>query len=346
MTRVALIGFGLAGRVFHAPLVTATPGLDLAAIVSSRKDEIAAAYPGVAVATADAVFADPGIDLVVVATPNESHFDLAARALASRKHVVIDKPFALNTTQARSLIELSRGRLLSVFHNRRWDGDFLTLKTLLHDGTLGDVAYMESRFDAYRPVVRDRWRERAGPATGTWYDLGAHLLDQALQLFGLPQAIYADLAARRPGALTTDYFRVLLRYETVKVVVAGDCLAPTARRFVLHGSRASFIKRGLDPQEPHLAAGLRPGDVAYGVETNPAQLVTVGGVRPMAIARGNYRAYYEGVRDALRGLLPLPVTAGEALAVMELLEAAQQSAASGREVAISPGASRVTQSVS
>ena len=344
--RVALIGYGLSGRVFHAPLIDATPGFELAAIVSSRQDEIAAAYPGVAVATAEAVFADPGIDFVVVATPNGSHFDLAARALKSGKHVVVDKPFALTAAEARQLIELARGRLLSVFHNRRWDGDFLTLKTLLQDGTLGEVATMESRFDAYRPVVRDRWRERAGPATGTWYDLGAHLIDQAVQLFGLPKALYADLAALRPGALTTDYFRVLLRYETVRVVLAGDCMAPTAMRFVVHGSRASFIKRGLDPQEPHLAAGLRPGDAAYGVETNPAQLVTAAGSeRPMAITRGNYRAYYEGVRDALRGLLPLPVTTGEALVVMELLEAAQQSAASGLEVAIGPGASRVIRSV-
>jgi len=339
MVRVALIGYGLAGRVFHAPLIAATEGLELVAVVLRRTDEIIAAYPGVAVATAEAVFADPGIDLVVVATPNDSHFDLAARALKAGKHVVIDKPFALTSAEARHLIKLARGRLLSVFHNRRWDGDFLTLKTLVQDGTLGDVAYMESRFDFYRPGVQDRWRERAGPATGTWYDLGAHLLDQALQLFGLPQAIYADLAARRAGALTTDYFHVLLRYDRLRVVLAGNCMTPTAMRFVVHGSRASFLKRGLDPQERQLAAGLRPGDAAFGAEANPAQLVTAVGERPVAVARGHYRTYYEGVRDTLRGLVPLPVTAGEALGVMELLEAAQRSAGSGCEVAISPAAS-------
>jgi len=332
MFRVGLIGYGLAGRVFHAPLIAATPGLELAAIVSSRKDEIAAAYPGVALTTAEAVFADPGIDLIVVATPNDSHCDLAARALRAGKHVVIDKPFALTSAEARQLIALARGRLLSVFHNRRWDGDFLTLKQLVQDGRLGDVAFVESRFDAYRPNVQDRWRERAGLATGTWYDLGAHLLDQALQLFGLPKAIYADLAARRPGALTTDYFRVLLRYESLRVVLAGNCMTPTATRFTVHGAHASFIKSGLDPQERQLAAGLRPGDAAYGVEANPARLVTASGERPVTITRGNYRAYYEGVRDALRGLIPLPVTAGEALVVMELLEAAERSAATAHDV--------------
>jgi predicted dehydrogenase len=330
-----LIGYGLAGRVFHAPLITATPGLDLDAIVSRRTDDIAAAHPGVAVTTAEAVFADPAIDLVVVATPNDSHFDLAARALQAHKHVVIDKPFALTAAEARRLIVLARGRLLTVFHNRRWDGDFLTLKKLMREGTLGTIAYMESRFDAYRPVVRDRWRERAGPATGTWYDLGAHLIDQAVQLFGLPKALYADLAARRPGAVTTDYFRVLLRYETARVVLAGNCLTPTDRRFVVHGSNASLIKRGLDPQESQLAAGFKPGDAAYGVEAIPARLVTAaGGERPMAIERGAYRQFYEGVRDALHGRVPLPVTTGEALTVMALLEAAQQSAESAREIVI------------
>ncbi len=332
---VALIGYGLAGRVFHAPLITATEGLHLAAIVSSRVGEIAAAYPGVkAVRDPQAVFADPVIDLVVVATPNESHFDLAARALAAGKHVVIDKPMALTSVEAKKLIGKARGRLLTVFHNRRWDGDFLTLKKLAREGTLGRVAYMESRFDTYRPKVQDRWRERAGAATGTWYDLGSHLLDQALQLFGKPLAISADLAARRTGALTTDYFHVVLRYATTRVVLAGDSLAPTDVRFVVHGSGASFIKRGLDPQEKGLAAGLKPSDAAYGLEAAPAQLVLPGGrEQAVTVERGRYGAFYAGVRDGLRGTAPLPVMPSEALAVMELLEAAEAAAQTGREVA-------------
>jgi predicted dehydrogenase len=331
---VAVIGYGLAGRVFHAPLIAATEGLHLAAIVSSRTSEIAAAYPGAkAVSDPQQVFVDPDIDLIVVATPNESHFELAARALAAGKHVVIDKPMALTSAEARKLIDKARGRLLTVFHNRRWDGDFLTLKKLAREGTLGTIAYLESRFDLYRPNVQDRWRERAGPATGTWYDLGSHLLDQALQLFGKPLGITADLAARRNGAVTTDYFRVLLRYETTRVVLAGDSLAPTDRRFIVHGSGASFIKLGLDPQQNALATGLKPSDAAYGLESVPARLVLPGGgEQAVTIESGRYGAFYESVRDALRGTAPLAVTAGEALTVMELLEAGLESAQFGREV--------------
>lgn len=333
---VAILGYGLAGRVFHAPLIAATPGLKLTAIVSSRRDEISAAYLDAKILPdAEAVFGDPAIDLVVVATPNDSHFDLASRALAAGKHVVIDKPFATTAAEAAILIEKARGRLLSVFHNRRWDGDFLTLKKLIHGGALGCVAAIESRFDLFRPEVRARWREQAGPASGIWYDLGSHLVDQAVQLWGWPEAVYADLGARRPGAQTTDYFRVILRYRTVRAVLAGDCLAQPGSRFVVHGSRASFVAGGLDPQQEALAAGIGPENPAYGRQTQPAALhFAGGGRRPVALERGDYCAFYRGIRDTLRGIAPLPVTAGEAHAVMTLLEAAEESARSGREIAL------------
>jgi predicted dehydrogenase len=335
MIRVAVIGYGLAGRVFHAPLVAATDGLELAAIVSSRRDEIAAAWPGVAVvADPEAVFTDPAIDLVVVATPNDSHFDLAVRALAAAKHVVIDKPFALTSAEAKTLIGKARGRLLTVFHNRRWDGDFLTLKKLKANGTLGDIAYLESRFDLYRPVVQDRWRERSGPATGIWYDLGSHLLDQALQLFGMPLGISADLAARRPGAQTTDYFHVVLRYETARVVLAGDNLAPTDIRFIAHGTGASFIARGLDPQQGDLAKGLTPQDADYSADTAPVRLLLSDGEHDVVSTRGDYGAFYANVRDAMHGVAPLAVTPGEALAVMEILEAGVESSRAGRQISL------------
>ncbi len=332
---VALIGFGLAGRVFHAPLIASVEGLRLAAIVSSRKDDITQRYPDVGVLqTPEEAFADPAIDLVVVATPNDSHFDLARRALAAGKHVVVDKPFARTGDEARALIAQAKGRILSVFHNRRWDSDFLTLKQLMRDGALGEIVYFESHFDRFRPVVRDRWRERAGPATGSWYDLGSHLIDQALQLFGMPLGIMADLGNRRDGALTTDYFRVLLRYETLRVVLCGDSLAPADdRRLVVHGSRASFIKHGLDPQEAFLAGGGKPSDTGYGVEPRPAELVSPGaGGKAVSSARGDYPAFYKGLRDALAGWAPLPVTASEALTVMTLLEAGEESARQAGEI--------------
>ena len=332
---VALIGYGLAGRVFHAPLIAAVDGLRLAAIVSSREDEIRKAWPDVAVlCDPEQAMSDAAIDVVVVATPNDSHFDLAARALAHRKHVVIDKPFALTSGEARELITRATGRILSVFHNRRWDSDFLTLKRLIGDGALGEILHFESHFDRFRPNVTQRWRERAGPATGTWYDLGLHLLDQALQLFGLPQGLTADLAARRDGAMTADYFRVLLRYEKLRVVLAGDSLAQADNvRFVVHGTCASFIKHGFDAQEPYLNAGGKPSDAAYGVDPDPGHLVLPGGnEQAFAASRGNYQAYYEGLRDTLAGTAPVPVTASEAFAVMELLEAGERSSRERREI--------------
>ncbi len=334
---VALIGFGLAGRVFHAPLIASVDGLRLAAIVSSRKDEIAGSYPGARVlGTPEEAFTDPAVDLVVVATPNDSHFDLASRALAAGKHVVVDKPFALTAAQARMLIAQATGRVLTVFHNRRWDSDFLTLKRLIGEGALGDILYFESHFDRFRPVVRDRWRERSGPATGIWYDLGSHLIDQALQLFGWPLGVMADLGARRDGAVTTDYFRVLLRYEKLRVVLAGDCLAPADdRRLVVHGSRASFIKHGLDTQETFLSSSGRPADAGYGLDSGPGRLLLPGSEEvPVSPVRGDYPAFYKGVRDALFGVAPLPVTAREALAVMDLLEAGEQSARRQGEIAV------------
>lgn len=332
---VALIGFGLAGRVFHAPLISAVDGLRLAAIVSSRKDEIAKSYPHVRVLpTADEAFADPDIDLLVVATPNASHFDLARRALAADKHVVVDKPFARTAAEARSLIAQATGRILTVFQNRRWDSDFLTLKRLIADGQLGDIVYFESHFDRFRPTVRDRWREHAGPATGIWYDLGAHLVDQALQLFGAPVAVMADLANRRDGAVTADYFRVLLRYEQLRVVLTGDSLAPADdRRFVVHGTRASFIKHDLDPQEAYLSGGGKPSDAGYGVDARHGKLVLPGGKgEAVPSVRGDYPSFYAGVRNALFGWAPLPVTASEALRVMDVLEAGEVSSTQRCEI--------------
>jgi predicted dehydrogenase len=332
---VALIGYGLAGRVFHAPMIAAVDGLRLAAIVSGRADEIRKAYGDVAIhRDAEAVMKDASIDVIVVATPNDSHFDLASRALASGKHVVIDKPFACSADEARSLIAQATGRILTVFHNRRWDSDFLALKRLISDGTLGDILYFESHFDRHRPAVGSGWREKVGPATGTWYDLGAHLLDQALQLFGRPTAVAADLAVRRDGAVTTDYFRVRLRHERLRIVLSGDSLASADdRRLVVHGTRASFIKHGLDAQEAFLRSGGRPTDTGYGIDPRPGRIVLPGGrVEVVVPPPGNYRAFYEGLRNSLAGVAPLPVTAGEALEVMNLLEVAEESARLGREI--------------
>ena len=337
---VALIGYGLAGRVFHAPLIGCVDGLRLAAIVSRQAEAICKEHPGVAVLPApEAAFADPSIDLVVVAAPNDTHFDLAARALSHGKHVVVDKPFAATAAEARELAKRAEqaGRILSVFHNRRWDADFLTVKRLIENGVLGEIVYFESHFDRFRPHVADRWREKPGPAAGTWFDLGPHLADQALQLFGAPRAVFADLARQRDGAAVTDYFHVLLRYDTLRVVLQGSSLAAAADlRFVVHGTRGSFVKHGLDAQEAFLRSGGNPEDGQFGVDPRNGVLTRANGsVESVLSERGDYRCYYAAIREAIAKQSPSPVTPAQGIAVMDILESAELSASRRSELPLS-----------
>lgn len=328
MTKIlqaAVIGYGYGGRVFHAAPIARTEGMQLAAIVSSRTEEIGRNHPGVAVVTdPQTVFDDPAIDLIAISTPNTSHFDLAARALAAGKHVSVDKPFTVNTGEARELADLAKkaGRLLTVFHNFRHYSDFLALKKLLADGTLGDIAYLESHFDRWSPQVPDAWREKPGPGSGTWWDLGPHLVDQVLQLFGRPRAVTADMAVQRPGGATVDYFHVLLRYERLRVVLTSCFLAAEENiRFVVHGSKASFLKRGIDTRD--------------GPDRWPGTLVfDDGSQQAVAAAIADERSFYRALRDAILTGGPNPVALEEAIAVMEILEAGDQSAAEKREVAL------------
>lgn len=340
---VGIIGYGFATKTFHAPLVAGVPGLTLAAISSSDPAKVKADWPDVATETTpEALFARPDVDLVVIPTPNETHYPLASAALAAGKHVVVDKPFTVTTDDARRLQVQAEaaGRLLSVFHNRRWDSDFLTLKRVLASGELGRIVHFESHFDRYRPEVQDRWREQPLPGSGLWYDLGSHLLDQALQLFGLPESIALDLALQRDNARSDDYFHAVLRYGQSRVILhAGALVAVPAARFTVHGSRGSFIKCGLDPQEDALKAGKRPPAPDWGNEPVPATLAVWkdGAVqsRELACVPGDYPAYYAGVRDAIRGVGPNPVTVEEAIRVIDLLELGRQSAREGRSLTVS-----------
>ncbi|MGC9954715.1 MAG: oxidoreductase [Rhizomicrobium sp.] len=338
---VALIGYGLAGRAFHAPLIASVEGLRLSAIVSSRTDQVRNDYPDTAVLSGpDEAFADSSVDLVVVATPNDSHFKLAARALGHGKHVVVDKPFTTTAAEARELMRRSEraGRLLSVFHNRRWDSDYLTLKRLIANGELGEIVTFESHFDRFRPKPSGNWREKAGPAGGVWFDLGPHLADQALCLFGRPLALFADFAILRGGVAAPDYFRVLLRYERLRVVLTATVLAAADDlRMVVHGTHASYIKHGLDLQEAVLRAGGRPGG-DWGRDPRDGVLTLADrSERTVPSEPGDYRRYYVGVRNAIRGVGSLPVTAAEGLTVMEILECGERSAATRSEIPFEPG---------
>jgi predicted dehydrogenase len=338
--RAGLIGYGYAGKTFHAPLLAATPGVRLTAVASSDPAKVAADWPGLAVEpSAEALLARADLDLIVIATPNVTHAALAERALAAGRHVVVDKPFTVTLAEAEALRARAgaAGRLVAVFHNRRWDADFLTLRRLIDDGVLGQLALVESRFDRYRPRVRDRWRERPGPGSGIWHDLGAHLADQALQLFGPPEAIWADIAAQRDGATTDDYFHVQLRYGPLRVILhAGMLAAAPGPRLLVQGTLGSYVKHGLDTQEDALKAGARPPAPGWGVDPVAGALTRWDDgraeTRDQPSLPGDYPAYYAAVRDAILGRGPNPVPPEQAIAVMRLIELGQRSAAERREL--------------
>lgn len=340
--RVGLVGYGFASKTFHAPLIAGTPGLELAVISSSSAEKVQADWPAMAVAdNPQALFADPSLDLIVIPTPNDTHFPLAQQALAAGKHVVVDKPFTVTLSQAQSLEQQAAqaGKLLSVFHNRRWDSDFLTVKALLEDGTLGEVVYLESHFDRFRPQVRQRWREQGGAGSGIWYDLGPHLLDQVLQLFGKPQTLYVDLGELRPGAQAVDYFHAVLNYGQRRVVLHGTMVAASASaRFIVHGTQGSYVKYGEDPQEARLKSGERPPQADWGYDMRDG-VVTLSqdellAEKPLLTIPGNYPAYYAAIRDAINGIGENPVPASQAIDVMALIELGIASASQGKALPV------------
>lgn len=328
--RVGLIGYGLAGASFHAPLLSVEPAFHLSAIVTRSVEAVARDWPGVRVVTVDALMADPEIDLVIVATPTDTHAPLAERALRAGKHVVVEKPFTLSAAEAERLGALAKeqGRCLAVFQNRRWDGDFLTVKRLVEEGRLGKLYSFESHFDRYRPQVKKRWKEEAGPGGGTLWDLGAHLVDQALQLFGKPDSILADAGKQRPGAQAVDWFLLVLRYGELRVILrSGSVVHEPTPRFVLHGEADAYTKYGLDPQEEQLKAGLRPGMAGWGTESPERQgRLHQGGSVPTET--GRYEHFYRQLAAAMAGQGEVPVTAESAAQVIRVLEAANRESGS------------------
>ena len=341
--RTAIVGYGLAGSIFHAPLIAATDGLALTTVVTSNAARAAAAqqrYRDVAVvSTVDEVWRRRrDIDLVVIASPNDTHVPLARAALDAGLPVVIDKPVAATAAGADELrtAAAERGLLVSVYHNRRWDGDFRTLQGLLDQGTLGDVHRFESRYERWRPDVDvTAWRERADAeiAGGLLFDLGSHLVDQALTLFGPVTSVYAELAAVRSGARVDDDMFVALthingvRSHLWSSAVAAD-LGPRLR---VLGTAASYVKYGMDVQEAALRAGGTPRDPGWGAEPESAwgRLGTPGDTHPVATQPGAYQDYYRAIRDAVRSGTPPPVTIDQAIDVMAVLEAARRSAVAG-----------------
>jgi scyllo-inositol 2-dehydrogenase (NADP+) len=317
--RTALIGRGLGGSAFHAPLIRACDGLELVRWVGAE-------------GAAEAAVAGDA-ELVVVSTPNAFHFPLARAALEAGKHVVVDKPFTVSLEEADGLIALAaaRGRMLSVFHNRRWDGDFLTVRRLLP--RLGAVRLFEAHWDRFRPALRDGWKEDPASGAGLLLDLGPHLIDQALCLFGAPDAVRADVLAQREASRIDDYFALTLYYGSMRALLSASMLVAEPRpRFAVHGSGGSFVKYGVDPQEAELKAGADPREP--GADPADGVLTSADGARQtVGTERGRYLTFYEQVAAAIRGEAPPPVGPADARSGLRIIEAARESAREGRTVA-------------
>ncbi|MEH6628039.1 MAG: oxidoreductase [Motiliproteus sp.] len=336
----ALIGFGFSATTFHLPFIQAMKEFRLSAISSSQTARVREELPGVETYnTAAAMISNSDAELVVITAPNETHFPLAKLALEQGKHVILEKPFVCTTAEGEALIAIAeqQERLLSVYHNRRWDGDFLTLKQLHGSGRLGHIHRFESHFDRFRPQVRDRWREQPGPGTGIWFDLGPHLVDQALQLFGSPDGVTARCLALRDGSEVCDYFHVQLHYPSLEVILASSpyCAGPNLR-FQLQGSNGDFRKFGLDPQEARLIAGTQPIDEGWAQENREdfGTLYGPEGSETITSLCGGYQHYYQGVAEALRNGTANPVLAAEALAVIRIIELAEVSSREGRTLRV------------
>jgi len=335
--KIGLMGYGFAGATFHAPVIEHCGRASVAAIATGQPERARADYPRTKiVADLDALLALDEIDCVVIATPNDTHFDLARRTLEAGKHVVVDKPVTLSAADAHTLanIALARGKLFAPFHNRRWDGDFLTVRDLLARVELGRVTQYESHFDRFRPGVRQRWREDITRGGGLLFDLGPHLIDQALALFGAPQTVSATVRAHRDAASAPDYVHIQLGYGEFEVVLHASALTSLpGPRFAIHGTRGSYVKYGLDTQEDQLKAGLRPGDEGFGAGNTSGVLRVLEGdqevEREWPTRNGEYVGFYIALADAIQNGVAFPVRAQDAVDVMTVIELAERSSEQG-----------------
>ena len=339
MINVGLVGFGFAGRVFHAPMISSVAGLNLRAIVQRRGDDASSLYSNATqVRSVEELLAIPEIQLVVIATPNTSHYSLAKQCLIAGKDVVVDKPFTTTYAEATELVDLARqrGRLLTVYQNRRFDGDFRTISDLLAKNRLGRIVLFESHFDRYRMELRpDAWRERPEAGSGIFFDLGVHLLDQALLLFGPPEAITADIRIERRGGQVDDAFDVLLHYSQMRALLRASmiALAPDLR-FLVRGETAAYVKHGIDPQEEVLKRGEVPGADSWGKEKQQSWglLQSLDGSERVETEPGDYRLFYQNVRDAILGKSEIAITHEQMLNVMHGVELARRSSEERRTV--------------
>jgi predicted dehydrogenase len=339
----ALLSYGMSGRVFHGPLLAVNPGYAVRKILKRSSKQREALFPGAEIISSpEEVLNDPAVELVIVNTPNDTHFDYARRALRAGKHVVVEKPFTVTVREADQLIEEARkaDRLLTVFQNRRLDGDSLTVKKILNEGRLGRLVEYEAHYDRYRPIVdASTWKERNTPGAGILYNLGSHLIDGALHLFGVPKSVDARLGPQRTGAMADDFYDIRMEYAGLLVILKSSYLVcEPSPRFILHGEKGSFIKYGLDPQEQAMKEGRLPQGADWGKDPEEywGTLTTTvnGSLRRERIetVRGDYPGFYASLYRSITESEPLAVTAEQGRDVIRIIEAVVQSAATNRAV--------------
>lgn len=343
MISVGIIGFGVAARTFHFPFINHCPDYRITAVVSRHPvPELKYCPFATQYSDIDSMLAEAEIDLAVITAPNAVHYALAKRCLEAGKHVVLEKPMVNHVAEGIALRDLAnrRGVLLSAFHNRRWDSDFLTVQKLIAAGQLGQLRLFCSHWDRFRPQYQNRWRENPGAGSGIWYDLGTHLVDQVLMLFGMPEAVTGHCRALRAQSPTIDYAHVQLHYASFEVVlhISPFTCAPNFR-FCIEGDKGNFVKYGLDIQERQLKSGLSLQAPEYGVtpkEEDGRIYDAAGHSKVIKSERGNFAAYYQNIAAAITGHAALAVTATDAIRVIALLELAQKSSDTGRTLAVSP----------
>lgn len=330
----AILSYGMSGEMFHAPLIAAHPDFELSTIVQRKSAHAVTRYPKTKIVTSiETVLADPAIELVIVNTPNDTHFDFAFKALHAGKHVVMEKPFTVTASEADQLITLAKqkNRVLTVFQNRRWDGDFLTVKKVVEGKLLGKLVEFEAHYDRFRNYIEpNTWKETPGRGTGIVYNLGSHMFDQVVTLFGLPTAVDARVGIQRPEGRVDDFYDVRLRYEGLNVIVKSSYLVrEPGPRYILHGTIGSFIKFGIDPQEQALKDGITPGGLNWGREDRSTWgkiNTTVDGLHvegSIETLPGNYLAFYQNVYEAVREgkeLMVKPEQARDVIALIEQVE--------------------------
>jgi len=343
--QVGLVSFGMSGKLFHAPFLAKHPGFELTKILERSKNEVKIVYPDIStVRSFEELLDDDNIELIVVNTPDLTHFEYAHKALEAGKHVVVEKPFTRTIGQGEDLINLAdkKNRVLSVFQNRRWDGDFMTVRKIVENECLGRLVEFESNYMRYRNFIQpNTWKESIVQGIGLTYNLGSHMIDQAVVLFGMPEAVWADIDSMRTGSEIDDYYHIKLMYPDVKVTLkASFLIREEGPRYTLHGTNGSFLKYGIDPQEEMLKQGANPSMPDWGKEPESQWGIInteMNGIHirgKLETLPGNYAAYYDNIYDVIRNRAKLEVTPEQALNVLYLIEAAMESCRSGQCVEI------------